>query len=606
MLLELNIRDFAIIDRLHLELSPAFNVLTGETGAGKSIIIDALGTLRGEKADPSMVRVGSTTARVEGVYSLHDCSEVLPLLQEYGLLDEDEDQLIVAREINAQTGRSVARINGRAINSATLREIGSRLVDIHGQHEGASLFNIRTHIDILDRYANLLPLRADVTVVVDQLREVRTQLADLHRSATRRQDRIEELQYQIDEIEAAGLRVGEEDELSRERKLLQNAARITTLANSVYASLAMGEDGRRGGQPILDSLSKVVSLIEELQRYDSNLDTALEQANDVLYRLEDLVATMRDYRDALDFDPARMEQIEERFLLLRNLQRKYGGTVAEMLTSAEAAAVELHRLTHSAEHMADLQAREDDLLGQLAKVAGELSQRRRAAGEELAARIVQSTSDLAMPHVKFAVLIEQVPDERDGVTLEGGPAGDRIAFDRTGIDRVEFMLSPNPGEPLKPLARIASGGESARLLLAMKSILSTVDVVPTLVFDEVDVGVGGRAGGVVGEKLWGMAANHQVICITHLPQVAAFADTHYTIAKHVEAGRTRSTVEPLDDAQRVDEIAAMLDGLPITEASRSTARTMLERSSTYKQATIAQRRPQVARQAEPRLSSLAT
>jgi DNA repair protein RecN (Recombination protein N) len=606
MLLELNIRDFAIIDRLHLELSPAFNVLTGETGAGKSIIIDALGTLRGEKADPTMVRAGSTSARVEGVYALHDSSEVLPLLQEYGLIDEDDDHLIITREINAQTGRSVARVNGRAINNATLREIGGRLVDIHGQHEGASLFNTRTHIDILDRYANLLPLRAEVATIVDQLRDVRTQLAELRRSAARRQDRIEELQFQIDEIEAAKLRVGEEEELSRERKLLQNAAKITTLANSVYALLATGDENRRGGQPILDNLSVVVSSIEELHRYDSSLDGALEQANDLLYRLEDLVATMRDYRDALDFDPGRMEQIEERFLLLRNLQRKYGGTVAEMLEGAEAAATELHRLTHSAEHMAELQAREDDLLAQLAKVAGELSQRRRAAGDELAARIVQSTSDLAMPHVKFAVLIEHVPDERDGVTLEGGPAGDRIAFDRTGIDHVEFMLSPNPGEPLKPLARIASGGESARLLLAMKSILSTVDVVPTLVFDEVDVGVGGRAGGVVGEKLWGMAANHQVICITHLPQVAAFADTHYTIAKHVDAGRTRSTVEPLDDEQRADEIAAMLDGVPITDASRTTARTMLDRAQTYKKAMSAQLPPQEARQTEPRLSSMAT
>ena len=605
MLLELSIRDFAIIDRLHIELSPAFNVLTSETAAAKSVIIDALGKLRGEKAGPTMVRSGSPSARVEGVFSLHDCSEVLPLLQEYGLV-EDDDQLIVVREINAQTGRSVARVNGRAVNNATLREIGGRLVDIHGQHEGASLFNTRTHIDILDRYANLLPLRAEVAAVVDQLRDVRAQLAELHRSAARRQDRIEELQYQIDEIEAAKLRVGEEEELSRERKLLQNAAKITTLANSVYAQLAAGEEGRRGKEPILDSLSAAVSSIDELQRYDPSLAAVLEQANDLLYRLEDLVAAMRDYRDNLDFDPGRMEQIEERFLLLRTLQRKYGGTVAEMLAGAEAAAVELHRLTHSAEHMAGLQAREDELLARLSQLAGELSHRRRAAGDDLAVRIVQSTSDLAMSHVKFAVLIEQVADERDGVTLDGGPAGDRIAFDRTGVDRVEFMLAPNPGEPLKPLARIASGGESARLLLAIKSILSMVDTVPTLVFDEVDVGVGGRAGGVVGEKLWGMTANHQVICITHLPQVAAFADTHYTIAKQVEAGRTRSTVEPLDDDRRVDEIAAMLDGVPITDASRSTARTMLDRSRSYKEAAVAQHPAPAARQAEPRLSSLAT
>jgi DNA repair protein RecN (Recombination protein N) len=583
MLLELNIRDFAIIDRLQLPLSSAFNVLTGETGAGKSIIIDALGTLRGEKVDSSFVRAGCQIARVEGVFSTGDCAEVLPLLQEYGLLEDGDDQVIVTREINAQSGRAVARINGRAVNGSVLREIGGRLVDIHGQHEGVSLFNTRTHLDILDRYGNLLALRAEVGDVVDQLRGVRAQLADLRRSEARRQDRIEELQYQIDEIEAAKLRVGEEDELARERRLVQNAAKITSLANGAYALLADGEEGRRGGTSVIDVLGKLVGAIDELHRYDPNLKDTLEQANDLLYRTEDLAATVRDYRDNLDFDPGRMEEIEERFLLLRNLQRKYAGTVVEMLESVEAARVELDRLTHSAEHMADLEAQEADLLRKLSKLAGELSQRRRAAGEELSRRIEQSMADLAMPHVRFAVAMEHVPDERDGVELPASPGSTPISFDRTGIDRVEFMLSPNPGEPLKPLARIASGGESARLLLAMKSILSSVDIVPTLVFDEIDVGVGGRAGAVVGEKLWNMTTNHQVICITHLPQVAAFADAHYTISKQVEGGRTRSHVIAVEDDGRVDEIAAMLDGLPLTEASRTTARSMLERAQASKE-----------------------
>jgi DNA repair protein RecN (Recombination protein N) len=581
MLLELNIRDFAIIDRLHLELSPAFNVLTGETGAGKSIIIDALGTLRGEKVDTSFVRAGSTSARVEGVFTLADCAEVIPVLQEYDLLDEDDDQVIVAREINGQTGRSVARINGRAVNSATLREVGSRLVDIHGQHEGVSLFNTRTHLEILDRYGNLLPLREEVGQLVDQLRGVRAQLHELRRSEARRQDRIEELQYQIDEIEAAHLQIGEEEELARERKVLQNASKITGLVNNAYALLTASSEGRGGGLATVDSLSKVVSLLDELSRYDAGVAATLEQANDVLYRLEDLAATVRDYRETLEFDPGRSEEIEERFLLLRNLQRKYGGTVAEMLEQTEAAQEELHRLLHSAEHMADLEAREAALLRQLSTEAGKLSHMRRAAGAELGERIVASMGDLAMPHVKFAVGMEYVSDDQ-GVTLEDGDTDTPIAFDRTGIDRVEFLLSPNPGEPLKSLARIASGGESARLLLAMKSILSSVDVVPTLVFDEVDVGVGGRAGAVVGEKLWAMTGNHQVMCITHLPQVAAFADAHYTISKEVEGGRTRSVVQPLDADERVDEIAAMLDGVPVTEASRTSARTMLHRAADYK------------------------
>jgi len=584
MLLELNIRDFAIIDRLSMQFDPGFNVLTGETGAGKSIIIDALGTLRGDKPDPSFVRAGSTVARVEGIFSLDDCVDMLPLLQEYGLLDDGDDQLIVAREINATTGRSVARINGRAVNSAVLREVGGRLVDIHGQHEGVSLFNTKTHLDILDRFGNLLGLRAEVGQAVEQLRHVRQQLDDLRRSELRRQDRIEELQYQIEEIEAANLHVGEEEELTRERTLLQNAAKVTTLVNTAYRLLAEGEDGPRGAQSITDALGTVVDAIDDLARLDQTVSSTLEQANELLFRLEDLAATLRDYRDNLEFDPDRMEEIEERFLLLRTLQRKYGGTIAEMLQSIETSRAELDRLLHSAEHLADLEAQEARLLKQVGTLASRLSQRRREAGTELSRRIEQSMTDLAMLHVKFALNLTHNPDAR-GVFVEttsGDTHGARVAFDKTGIDQVEFMISPNPGEPLKPLARIASGGESARLLLAMKSILSQVDVVPALVFDEVDVGVGGRAGSVVGEKLWGMTSNHQVICITHLPQVAAFGDAHYTIRKQIEQGRTRSTITPLGWEGRVDEVAEMLDGVPISDASRESAKTMLERAAGFK------------------------
>lgn len=585
MLLELNIRDFAIIDRLSLPLDPGFNVLTGETGAGKSIIIDALGTLRGDKPDPTFVRAGSTVARVEGVFSLDDCAEVLPVLQEYGLLDEGDDQVIVVREINAQTGRSVARINGRAVNAAVLREIGGRLVDIHGQHEGVSLFNTKTHLDILDRFGGLLPLRVQVADVVDQLRHVRQQLDELRRAELRRQDRIDELRYQIDEIEAANLRVGEEEDLVRERTLLQNAAKVTTLVNSAYQGLAEGEDTPRGAQSALDMLGQVVSSIEELARLDDQVGPVLEQANEVLFRLEDLAGALRDYRDNLEFDPGRMAEIEERFLLLRTLQRKYGGTLEDLIQSLDTAHAELDLLQHSEQHMAELEAQEARLLTRLGTLAGELSRKRRATGTDLSRRIEQSMAELAMPHVKFDVGIGHEPDAR-GVVIEPDGKhnghGARLAFDKTGVDRVEFMISPNPGEPLKQLARIASGGESARLLLAMKSILSLVDVVPALVFDEVDVGVGGRAGAVVGEKLWAMTANHQVICITHLPQVAAFGDAHYTIRKQIESGRTRSSVTALGLDGRVDEIAEMLDGVPISEASRESARTMLERAAGYK------------------------
>ncbi len=583
MLQELTIRDFAIIDRLSISFDNGFNVLTGETGAGKSIIIDALGTLRGERPDPSFVRAGSTLARVEGIFSFDDCPDLAPLLDEYGLRDDGDDQLIVTREINAQSGRSVARINGRAVNNAVLREIGGRLVDIHGQHEGVSLFNTRTHLEIVDRFGNLLPLRAEVAELVEQLREVRGRLDELRRSELRRQDRIDELRYQIDEIEAARLRVGEEAELARERTLLQNSARVTELVSSAYAALAAGDEAGSGAQSAIDLLGQAVAAIADLARLDTAADALLEQANDVLFRIEDLAATLREYRDALEFDPGRMQEIEERFLMLRSLQRKYGvETAAELLRSVEQAGTELEQLEHSAEYLADLEQQEAALLRSLGTKAGELSRQRRATGEQLSRRIEQSMADLAMPQVKFDLQIEHAPDARGVVVASENGNGARVACDKSGVDRVEFMIAPNPGEPLKPLARIASGGESARLLLAMKSILSSVDDVPALVFDEVDVGVGGRAGGVVGEKLWSMTGNHQVICITHLPQVAAFGDAHFTIRKLVEQGRTRSTVTPLGWDDRVDEIAEMLDGTPISPASRSTAKTMLNRATTFK------------------------
>jgi DNA repair protein RecN (Recombination protein N) len=320
----------------------------------------------------------------------------------------------------------------------------------------------------------------------------------------------------------------------------------------------------------------------------------------LLYGLEDLAANVRAYRDAMEFDAARLDAIEDRLTLIRDMQRKYRGSIEEILERANSAEAEIDRLTHSAEHMADLEARESQLRAEIGVLAGKLSRERRATGDRLAAAVEVAMRDLAMPHVRFYVSMDYSPDPQ-GVPILDADAGvrdtsdssgqgqdlesqsvQRYAFDKTGVDKVEFMLSPNPGEPLKPLARIASGGESARLLLALKSILSRVDEVPTLVFDEVDVGVGGRAGQVLGEKLWTISAQHQVICITHLPQVAAFGDTHYTIAKIFSANRTRTTMQRLDDEQRADEIAAMLDGTPISEHSRRSAQEMLQRAQAQK------------------------
>lgn len=607
MLLELQIRDFAIIDRLHLRLGRDFNVLTGETGAGKSIIIDALGTLRGEKTDPSWVRAGSQRARVEGVFSLDDAPGLTALLDEHGLLDEGDDQLILSREINGETGRSVARINGRAVNLTTLREVGSHLVDIHGQHEGLSLFDTRTHLDMLDRYGSLMPLREQVATQVGRLRQVRDELNQLRRNEARRSERLEELRFLLEDVTAANLRVGEEQDLVQERQLLQNGARITDLVTAAYSLLYQGEEGgRASARPAVEMLADIDGQLADLARIDPNVASMSEQASDLRYRIEDLASSVRDYLNRLDFDPHRLDEIEDRLTLIRNLERKYHGSIADILARAERAEEEMDRLTHSAEHAAELEAQEAALLDTIGRMAHELSQKRRVVGDELSRSIEEAMGDLAMPHVKFRVQLAHKEDPRgapvdnlqsDALEAHGDPrAKGRYFFDRNGIDIVEFMLSPNPGEPLKSLARIASGGESSRLLLALKSILSKVDTVVTLVFDEVDVGVGGRAGQVVGEKLWAMTENHQVICITHLPQVAAFADSHYHIAKEVQDERTRTQIRLLSQDQQVDELAAMLDGTPVSEYSRGSAREMLQRAASQKERLAARRAslPQLA------------
>ena len=588
MLLELNIRDFAIIDRLSLRLEAGFNVLTGETGAGKSIIIDALGSLRGERVDPTFVRAGSERARVEGVFSIADCRDIIPLLSEYGLWEDDDEQVILTREVSAESGRSVARINGRAVNASVLREVGGRLVDIHGQHEGLSLFNTRTHGDMLDRYGGLIALRAQVAEKVTELRRVRDELSALRKAAASRAERIEELRFLLEDVGQAKLRPGEEAELLQERTLVQNGARITDLVTSTYALLYAGDEaGRRPAKPMVETMGTVNDALAELARLDPQVARVAEQASELLYALEDLSTQVRAYRDAMEFDSSRLDAIEDRLTLIRDMQRKYHGSIDDILTRAASAETEIERLTHSAEHLADLEQQEARLLGVIGRLAGELSRKRRAMGDQLAAAVTGAMRDLAMPHVRFYVGLERQPDAHgvpapDEAANGNGSASDRWAFDKTGIDKIEFLLSPNPGEPLKPLARIASGGESARLLLALKSILSRVDDVPTLVFDEVDVGVGGRAGHVVGEKLWGISDRHQVICITHLPQVASFGDSHYAIAKSFEAERTRTSVQRLSDEQRADELAAMLDGVPISDHSRRSAQEMLERAAGFK------------------------
>ena len=561
MLAELTIRNFAIIDELHLTLGPNFNVLTGETGAGKSIIVDAVSMLLGGRASTDVIRTGADYAFIEGIFHLKPALQArfAPLLAADGLEGDDPATLILAREIRRER-RSICRINGRAVTLSALRAVGQQLIDIHGQSDHLSLLRVREHIDFLDRYGGLWPQREELAAKVEALRRVRKELADLMRDERELARRVDLLEYQVREIEAAGLVEGEEEELLAERTRLANAERLLTLTDTAYRALYSDEEDRLGASELLGEAIKALS---QLVAIDSSLADALQTAEELSYQLDDLAAVVRNYRDTLEYNPHRLAQVEERLRLIHSLKRKYGDSIAEVLAFGRRAAQELETITHSEERIAELRAQEESLLREIGELGVALSEARRRAADQLQARVEQELADLSMEGARFEVSIEQREDS------EGAWVGNRrLAFDRTGIDRVEFLISPNVGEPLKPLASVASGGETSRLMLALKTVLSLADETPTLIFDEIDAGIGGRVGGVVGHKLWSLTPEHQVLCVTHLPQLAAYGDVHFRVAKSVVGQRTVTRVKMLDDEERIGELAAML-GADRPETRRS-------------------------------------
>jgi len=576
LLTYLTIRNFAIIDQLDLSPSTGFNALTGETGAGKSIIIDAVSTLLGGRAETDQIRAGTEQAFIEGVFSppqaLYEES-VLPLLQEHGLADHDRDALILTREIN-RGGRNICRVNGRLVTLGVLRQIGQRLVDIHNQGEHLSLLRVRQHIDFLDRYAGLQSPRAETAARVHQLHETRSQLGSLLKDERELARRMDLLKYQVQEIDAAKLQVGEEEELAAQQKILANAEKLISQTDLLYNTLAESEDVRGS---VLDLVGEVSAGLARLAELDPRLEEQHKTVEAITYQLQEEAGALRSYREGIDYDPARLRQVEERLDLIHDLKRKYGDSIEEILAFAVSAGKELDGLAHSEERIEELQDRERLLLGEIAHLATQLSQARQHAAESLAQGIEAELRELGMEKARFAVSIAQ-REMDDGVQVDGK----RYAFDSTGMDQVEFMISPNVGEPLKPLSRIASGGETARLMLAVKTVLSRADDVPVLIFDEIDAGLGGRAGAVIGRKLWALARNHQVLCVTHLPQIAAFGDTHYRVAKEVHSGRTTTSVDRLEPDGSTEELAQMLGAH--SEATFLSAREMRAEVEKWKSA----------------------
>jgi len=441
-------------------------------------------------------------------------------------------------------------VNGRAVPSSLLREIGELLIDIHGQSEHLSLLRPRQHVDLLDRYAGTWEQREAFATRVAQWRAVRKELSELLKSEAELARRMDMLKFQVEEIHSAKLKPNEDDELTIEQKRLANAETLAALSDDAYTFLYEGD----GETPAaLDALAQAQKALAGLAKIDPQFAEHLGTIDSVTAQIDDLAHEVRRYREAIEYSPKRLNAVEDRLDLIKRLKRKYGATLPDVLAFAERAEKELGTLEHSGERIAELREEEDRLLHEIGRVGKALSAARKAAAEKLAAGIEAELNDLRMAGAHFAVDLKWEPAENGAYAN-----GQRVAFDATGLDRVEFLVAPNVGEGLKPLVKIASGGETARLMLALKTVLSRADQTPTLIFDEIDQGIGGRVGSTVGQKLWGLSKNHQVVCITHLPQLAGYGDAHFKVEKVSDGERTITHVTPLNDKARVEELAQML------------------------------------------------
>ena len=557
MLKLLRVNNIALIRELEVELGPGLTLLTGETGAGKSILIDALSLLLGDRASPELIRSGEERASVEAVF---DVASAGALLEERGL-PTDGDEVVIRRELQA-SGKGRATVNGALVPVSLLRDLAPSLAVIHGQHEPQGLLDPATHLDLLDHFA----AADDGRPVGEFYRDLRAAEAALERLRGDRREaerRREMLEFQANEIERAALAVGEEEALRVEKARQANAGRLSTLSGEAYALLYDDEAAA------LSRLTQVFRRLEDLAGIDPSFRPFLDARREVLAPLEDLALRLRDYHEQLEVSPGRLDEIEGRLAVLERLKKKYGATIEEVLAFGERCRRELDALASPEEQERTLEARRDRLAAAYLERARELSKKRKAAARELRKRVQAELAQLAMEKTRFEVAF--TPPEAEA-------AADPALWTERGLERAEFLLSPNPGEELRPLARIASGGELSRIMLGLKSVVRADVPGLSLVFDEVDAGIGGRVAEVVGRKLKAVAARQQVLCVTHLPQIAALADHHLAVRKRVEQGRTLTVVEALTGEARAEEIARMLGGETITATARQHAREMLEQN----------------------------
>ena len=554
MLIELRIKNFAIIDELNLSFSKGFNILSGETGAGKSIILNAVQLLLGDKATEEWIRSSEDEANVEALFDIsgnpdakEKISEKAPHLRGGG----EEDSLLIRRVIS-RSGRGKVFINGNMATLGALSEIGEELLSIYGQHEHQSLQRVETHIDILDEFGGLLKVRQEFQTHYEEFVSLSEEVEKIREEKERRAKERELMAFQSKEIEASGTQVGEEESLKEERTLLTHAKKLLDFALASEGALYSEESSTIG------KIRKILNQGRDMAAIDPSLSHLLKGLDSALIQLEEIALAFRDYSRRVEVNPARIDEIENRLEEVDRLKRKYGSTVEEVLAFKQRVDEALKTFTSDEEKLSRLESRLEPLRQVVDNLGKKLSRERKRVASELKKSVEKELNSLGMKKTIFEIHIDPSP------------------LSAKGADRVEFLISPNVGEEVKPLAKIASGGELSRIMLAMKRILAKIGGRQVLVFDEVDAGIGGAMAEVVGKKLRELSRHHQVICVTHLPQIACFADQHHSVRKEVKSGRTVTLVDRLDEASIVDEIARMLGGVKVTEKTKAHAKEMIE------------------------------
>ena len=577
MLLELNVKGFGIIEEITWKPAEGFNVITGETGAGKSLVVDAVEALLSGQVQEDDIRHSSEEARVEGIFHIppHKMGLLQELLSEKGL-EVDEDTLPVMCEFRRQ-GRAMPRVNRQAVSKSLLREIGAYLVDIHGQSGHLSLLNKNQHLEFLDSYAHTWELRHNFSAKASKLYQVECEIQTLLKNEKDLLRQTELLTFQIDEIRRAELQVGQEEELERELTILTSAEKLKSAASEIY-EIIYGDENVLGSPSAVDKLNEALLMLKQVIKNDSSLQIQLDYLEGIQNNLMELARDFRSYNENINYDPHRLEEVQARLELIRGLKRKYGGSVDEILVYLAKAEAELGDLNYSGERLGQLEEKAEQIKEEMGILASRLSTERFQAARALATSVKKELIDVNMSQVEFDVSVTQ-KYSTEGIPL---PDGKRCLFSTSGADNVEFIASTNPGEPLKPLHKIASTGEISRFMLALKVALADTDRIPVLIFDEIDIGVGGRSGEVIGKKLWNLSRNHQVICITHLPQIAAFGDTQYSVTKKTKGNRTVSIIETLQSEARLKELAIMVAGHDQTANSINIAKELVQKADTWK------------------------